>query len=313
MTRHCGFQHPRTPSMNVRNRVNRPNPRLDFPFRNRTGRVRCITTSVFGLLMLVGVALPLSAQNVGLGTAADFGVLAGQEVANIGPTVVTGSVGVWPGSSITGFPPGTIEPGTGAFHVANAVAMQAQADLTLAYDDAAGRTCDTPIAGGLLGGLTLGPGVYCMDAGSLIGTLTLDGDGVYIFQMASSLITAPGAEVVLENGAEACGVWWQVTSSATLDTTTVLAGNILALTSITLNDGASVDGRVLARNGTVSLSNNQVTACSGGPEPPVGPPGPGPQPLPDPRAIPSSSTAWLLLLGTLLAIVGVIAVRAGKH
>jgi hypothetical protein len=278
----------------------------------RSATVRRCTAGGVGLMMLIAAALPLSAQNVGLGTAADFGVLAGQEVANTGPTVVTGSVGVSPGSSITGFPPGTIEPGSGTFHVANAVALQAQADLTIAYDDAAGRVCDTPVVGGLLGGLTLGPGVYCMDAGSLVGTLTLDGAGVYIFQMASSLITAPGAQVVLQNGAEACGVWWQVTSSATLDTTTDLAGNILALTSITLNDSASVNGRVLARNGTVMLSNNQVTACSGGPEPPVGPPGPGPgpAPLPEPRAVPAGHLASLIVLGMLLGIVGLIAVRS---
>ncbi|HET6603663.1 MAG TPA: ice-binding family protein [Xanthomonadaceae bacterium] len=284
--------------------------RVSSIFCSSTGR-RAIAGGV-GLLMLVVVALPLSAQNVALGTAADFGVLGGQEVTNIGPTVVTGSVGVSPGSSITGFPPGSIAPGSGTFHVANAVALQAQADLTIAYDDAAGRTCDTPIAGGLLGGLTLGPGVYCMDVGSLVGTLTLDGTGVYIFQMASSLITAPGAEVVLQNGAEACGVWWQVTSSATLDTTTDLAGNVLALTSITLNDSASVNGRVLARNGTVTLSNNQVTACSGGPEPPVGPPGPGPGlgPVPEASIIPAGRLGTLILLGTLLAILGVITVRS---
>jgi hypothetical protein len=260
-----------------------------------------------GFAALACVVSPAWAQNVSLGTAANFGVLAGSAVTNTGPTVVTGNVGVWAGSSITGFPPGSIVPGSGFLHSADTVAQQAQADLTAAYTDAATRVCGTTIAGGLLGGLTLTPGVYCMGAGNLTGTLTLNGAGVYIFQTASSLTTAPGSSVVLLGGAAACGVWWQVTSSATIDTTTAMAGNILALTSITLNTGASLNGRTLARNGLVSLASNNVTACSGGPAPPVPPPA---AILPGAGAgIPALSEWAMVMLAALLAIAGVAAMR----
>jgi hypothetical protein len=260
-----------------------------------------------GFAALACVVSPAWAQNVSLGTAANFGVLAGSAVTNTGPTVVTGNVGVWAGSSITGFPPGSIVPGSGFLHSADTVAQQAQSDLTAAYTDAATRVCGTTIAGGLLGGLTLTPGVYCMGAGNLTGTLTLNGAGVYIFQTASSLTTAPGSSVVLLGGAAACGVWWQVTSSATIDTTTAMAGNILALTSITLNTGASLNGRTLARNGLVSLASNNVTACSGGPAPPVPPPA---AILPGAGAgIPALSEWAMVMLAALLAIAGVAAMR----
>ena len=254
----------------------------------------------FGLAALVSVALPARSQNVSLGTAANFGVLAGSAVTNTGPTVVTGSVGVFPGSSITGFPPGSIAPGSGFLHSADSIAQQAQADLTTAYNDAATRVCGTPIAGSLLGGLTLTPGVYCMGAGDLTGTLTLDGAGVYIFQMASSLTTASASSVVLVNGASACGVWWQVTSSATIGTASSMAGNILALTSITMTTGANLNGRTLARNGAVTLDSNAVTSCSGGPVPPVPPPLPipivsGAEPIPT-----LSEWAMILLVGLMI-------------
>ena len=263
-----------------------------------------------GFAALTCVASPASAQNVSLGTAANFGVLAGSAVTNTGPTVVTGNVGVFPGSSIGGFPPGSIVPGTGFQHNADSVAQQAQSDLTNAYNDAATRVCGTTIAGGLLGGLTLTPGVYCMGAGSLTGTLILNGAGVYIFQMASSLTTAPGSSVVLQNGADACGVWWQVTSSAVIDTTSAIEGNILALTSITLNTGATVDGRVLARNALVSLASNTITACSGGPAPPV----PGPTPIPPfdfgtGIGVPTLNEMVMIMLAGLLAIAGLVAIR----
>lgn len=253
-----------------------------------------------GFVALACVLSPAWAQNVSvsLGTAGNFGVLAGSAVTNTGPTAVTGNVGVWPGSSIIGFPPGSIVPGSGSLHSADAVAQQAQSDLTAAYTDTANRVCGTTIAGGLLGGLVLTPGVYCMGAGNLTGTLTLTGAGEYIFQMASSLTTAPGSSVVLLNGASACGgVWWQVTSSAIIDTTTTMAGNILALTSVTLNTGASLNGRALARNGLVSLDNNNVTACGGSAAPNLG------------VGAPTLSTWMLVMLTTLLAIVGFAAMR----
>ena len=175
--------------------------------------------------VLAAASLPVLAQNVSLGTAANFGVLAGSAITNTGPTVVTGNVGVAPGTSITGFPPGSITPGSGFLHAADAVAQQAQSDLTIAYNDAATRVCSTPVAGGVLGGLVLTPGVYCMNAGDLTGPLTLDGAGVYIFQMGSSLTTASGSSVLLLNGASSCGVWWQVTSSATIGTSSAMVGD----------------------------------------------------------------------------------------
>jgi hypothetical protein len=263
-----------------------------------------------GFAALACGASPASAQNVSLGTAANFGVLAGSAVTNTGPTVVTGNVGVFPGSAISGFPPGSIVPGTGFQHNADSVAQQAQSDLTNAYNDAATRVCGTTIAGGLLGGLTLTPGVYCMGAGSLTGILTLNGAGVYIFQMASSLTTAPGSSVVLQNGAAACGVWWQVTSSAVIDTTSAIEGNILALTSITLNTGATVNGRVLARNALVSLASNTITPCSGGPVPPVPPPIPMPPSAGGVGAgVPTLHEMVMIMLAGLLAIAGLVAIR----
>lgn len=261
------------------------------------------------VLALGSVAAPVFAQNVPLGTAASFGVLGGQGVTNTGPTVVSGSVGVHPGSSITGFPPGTIVPGSGVLHSADAVALQAQADLTTAYNDAAGRVCGQNIATDL-GGLTLAPGVYCLGAGQLTGTLTLNGAGVYIFKFASSFTTAPGSSVALTNGADACGVWWQVTSSATIATTSAIAGNVLALTSITLNTGASLNGRALARNALVSLNSNTVTACSGGPAPPVGPPGPGPVPAAA-TAVPAIST-WAMV-ALLIALLAAASLAVRRH
>jgi len=196
-------------------------------------------------------------------------------------------------------------------HAADAVAQQAQSDLTAAYTDAATRVCGTTIAGGVLGGLTLTPGVYCMAAADLTGTLTLDGPGVYIIQSGSSLTTATASSILLLNGASACGVWWQVTSSATVGTTSAMAGNILALTSITMNTGATLNGRTLARNGAVTLDGNAVTACSGGPGPAV--PGPLPIPLPLPplgvAPIPTLSEWAMILMAGLMAVFAFIAMR----
>jgi hypothetical protein len=273
-------------------------------FMSRLSRNYLALFASLGFAAFAGVVAPAGAQNISLGTAANFAVLGGSGVTNTGPTVVTGNVGVAPGTSITGFPPGTIV--SGFKHSADAVALQAQADLTTAYNDAAGRPSCTPIAGSLLGSggaTTLGPGVYCLGAASLTGTLTLDGAGVYIFQMASSLTTASGSAVALSNGASACGVWWQVTSSATIGTSTAMVGNILALESITLNTNASLSGRALARNALVSLDSNSVTACSGGPNPGVPPPNPiPPTVVTGATGVPTLSEWAMVMLAALLAI-----------
>jgi type VI secretion system secreted protein VgrG len=205
---------------------------------------------------------------VGLGTAKSFAVLAGTTVTNTGPSVISGSVGVHPGNAITGFPPGEVINGTE--HRADGVALQAKSDLTTAYNDAAGRTPVTGVKPNL-GGRTLAPGVYKASSDmSLTGTVTLNGDGnpnsVFIFQAGSTLITASSSTVALTGDTQACNVFWQVGSSATLGTGTTFVGSVLALTSISVQTGTTVAGRVLARNGQVSLDDNVITepSCSSG-------------------------------------------------
>ncbi|ADB51561.1 ice-binding family protein [Conexibacter woesei] len=216
---------------------------------------------------------------VGLGTADSFAVLSGSTVTNIGPSTINGNLGVSPGTAVIGFPPGTVN---GTIHAADAVAGQAQSDLTTAYDDAAGRTPPAAVPADLTGH-TLTPGVYrSASALALTGQLTLDAQGdpsaVFVFQAGSTLITGSGSHVSLVNGAQPCNVFWQVGSSATLGTTSVFAGNILALTSITLTDGVTLHGRALARNGAVTLINDTITAArcaTGGGTPGGGTPGGG--------------------------------------
>ena len=210
-----------------------------------------------------------------LATASDYSVLAGQAVTNTGPTVVPQSVGVWPGSAVTGFPPGIVVL-PGVIHSADAPAQQAQSDLTTAYNDAAGRPL-TATTTDDLGGLTLVGGTYsgASQPLQLTGNLTLDGlndpNSVFIFQAESTLTTASGSSVTLINGAQACNVFWQVGSSATIGTGTTFVGNIMALTSISVTTGATIEGRALARNGQVSLDTNVFTApsCDLTPIPPV--------------------------------------------
>jgi hypothetical protein len=205
----------------------------------------------------------LAATAPGLGVAESFGVLGASTVTNTGDTVITGDLGVWPGLAITGFPPGSY---TGALHAADGVAQQAQSDVTTAYNDLAGQACNTDLTGQNLGGLTLTPGVYCFSSSAqLTGALVLnalgDADAVFIFQIGSTLTTASDSSVVVINVPPEglCNIYWQVGSSATLDTTTNFTGNILALDSITLKTGASLYGRALARNAAVTMDNNQIT------------------------------------------------------
>jgi hypothetical protein len=205
-----------------------------------------------------------AAQAVGLGTAGDYAVLGGSAVTNTGPTVMNGNLGVSPGTSVTGFPPGIVH---GTIHAADAAAAQAQADLTTAYNNVAGQACDTNLTGQDLGGLTLTTGVYCFDSSAqLTGTLTLDAQGVpdalFLFQIGSSLTTASSSSVSLINGAQSCNVFWKVGSSATLGTATSFVGNILALTSITLTTSATLRGRALAQNGAVTLDSNVITRAT---------------------------------------------------
>lgn len=253
------------------------------------------STKTFGLIGVVCLAVgavgaPAHAAEapVGLGTAESFAVLAGQSITNTGPSVVSGDIGVGPGTSVTGIPP-LVQVG-GAVHVADAVANQAQADLTTAYNDAAGRSTVTDVTGQDLGGKTFTSGVVTHTAGmQLTGTVTLDAQGdpsaVFIFKAGSTLVTAPGSTVTLINGASPCNVFWQVGSSTTLDTGTTFVGTVMSLTSATLATGTSVQGRVLARNGSVTLDTNVITrpTCASAPSP-------TPSPTSSPTATASAST-----------------------
>ncbi|MGZ4794067.1 MAG: ice-binding family protein, partial [Ilumatobacteraceae bacterium] len=206
-----------------------------------------------GLLLMMGQTASAGiVPTVGLGTAATYSVLAGSTVTNTGPSVLGEGLALDPGTAVVGFPPGTV---LGTSEIANGVSLQAQSDLTTAYNDAAGRGVEFTQTNPDLVGQTLIPGVYAASAKaplSLSGQLVLDGQNnpsaVFIFQTDSSLITGPGSSIELINGASECNVFWQVGSSATLATGSVFVGNILALTSISVQTGAVVHGRALARN-----------------------------------------------------------------
>ena len=212
---------------------------------------------------LFGIS-PAFAQ-ISLGTAQNFGVLGGSTVTNTGATTVNGNVGVSPGSAVTGFPPGVVSGGS--IHSNDAVAQQAQNDLTTAYNNIATTPCTVDLTGQDLGGLTLTPGVYCYTStAQLTGALTLDALGnpnaLFLFKIGSALTTASGSSVTVINGGSSCNrVFWQVGSSATIGTGSTFAGDILALSSITLTTGANTSGRALARNGAVTLDTNHVNTC----------------------------------------------------
>jgi hypothetical protein len=229
--------------------------------------VRSVVLGAIGVLALAtpvvvggGPSAQAAEAPVGLGTATSFAVLAGSAVSNTGPSVITGDLGVSPGSAVTGFPPGLVT--NGAIHATDGLADGAQADVTTAYNDAAGRSSTATIMANL-GGQSLVPGVYSGGALALTGALTLDAQGdpdaVFIFQAASTLTTTSASSVLLTNGVNPCNVYWQVGSSATLGTGTAFVGTVLALTSITATTGATVDGRLFARNGAVTLDTNVVT------------------------------------------------------
>jgi hypothetical protein len=230
------------------------------------------------LLIAGSLASQAQAASVPLGTADSFAVLGGSSVTNTGPSVISGDLGVSPGTPVSGFPPGSVT--AGAVHAADAVALQAKNDLVTAYNDAAGRGSTATISADLAGS-TLTPGVYTSASSlGLSGALTLDARGdpsaTFVFQAGSTLNAGSGSRVLLIGGAQACNVFWQVGSSATIGTTSTFVGNIMALTSISLTTGATLNGRALARNGAVTLDTNTITkaACATpGSTPPAGAPG----------------------------------------
>lgn len=254
--------------------------------------------------VLAGVAFAVLLSGVvawaqaSLGTSQSFAVLGGSTVTNTGPSVLTGDLGVSPGAAITGFPPGTR---TGTTHAADATALTAQNDVTTQYNALAAAACTNNLTGVDLGGLTLTPGVFCFaSSAQLTGTLTLNAQGnpnaVFIFQTGTTLTTAAGSSVVLINGGNPCGVAWKIGSSATLGTTTSFIGNLIALSSITLNTGANIVGRALARTGAVTLDTNNVSfaSCSAGGGPP---------------SVPTLSTWAMIVLTCLLGWAGFATLR----
>jgi hypothetical protein len=239
-------------------------------------RIKLIAPVAFGMIVLLGAckkedvntnstSIPLQTTVqavVPLAGVTNLAVLAGASITNTGATTITGDIGLSPGTSIGGFPPGIIN---GTIHINDAIANQAKLDLTIAYNDAAGRTAtDMLIVSGNLGGLTLTPGLYKSTSSLSLssGNLTFDAkgnaDAVFILQIASSLTVTSGREVILAGGAKASNIFWQVGSSATIGTTTIFKGNIMAMQSITFNTGATLDGRAMAREGNVTMDANTI-------------------------------------------------------
>ncbi|HXF80265.1 MAG TPA: IPTL-CTERM sorting domain-containing protein [Usitatibacter sp.] len=265
-----------------------------------------------GILVALACASTPSLAQTYLGTAQPFAVLGATAVTCVVASAVTGDLGISPNGagSITGYPvpPCTV---SGTIHAADGVATTAQTDLVTAYNTLAALPCDANFTGQDLGSVgVLTPGVYCFNSSAqLTGTLTLNAQGnpaaAFVFKIGSTLTTASGSIVNVINGGSACGVSWQVGSSATLGTTTSFEGNIVALTTITTNTGASVAGRALARNGAVTLAGNASNACGaafvGSGIPAAG--------LHGGAGIPTLSEWAMIVLAALLAIAGFAAIR----
>lgn len=308
-----------------------------------TRLTRRLLTSLIAVSAVAVGALSFSAlasTAPGLGKAESFAVLAGTTVTNTGLTVITGDLGVSPGTAVTGMtgpPDGTLH---GSQHTGtDALAVSAKNDLTTAYLLAKSSPCNFNETGKNLGTQTLTPGTYCQTtAPTLTGTLTLSGNGVFIFQIGSTLVTGPGATVHLTDGAQACNVFWQVSSSATLDTTTTFVGTIMALADISLKDSATIQGRALAQTGQVTLIHNQITAPIDCGETTVAGPTATASPTPSPSASatasptarpaatpapvlattggdPPNSVPWILLLfaGYCVASFGLIVRERGRR
>jgi hypothetical protein len=237
---------------------------MNHPRRFKSVPLR-LGLSVFtvGVLTLAFGASPAwSATAPNLGTAAAASVVAGSAVTNTGSSTLSGNLDLYPGTAVTGFPPGLIGGSQNIGGPTGGPANVAANDVTSAYLEAQAAPT-TAVMNTDLGGRSLTAGVYSASSTmSLTGTLTLVGDAnsVFIFQTVSTLITSPGSRVVLSGGVQACNIYWQVGSSATIATTTQFVGNVLALASITMKTGATLEGRALARNGAVTLDDNTITS-----------------------------------------------------
>ncbi len=238
-------------------------------------KFRAIRCLALWFLLLPLLVLSAYADSINLGAASGYSVLAGSAVTNTGTTVLSGSLGVSPGCALSGA--GTMTVG-GATNLCNAAAGKAQSALTTAYLQAQSLKPTGNLTGTDLGGLTLKSGVYLFSSSADLATgmtLTLEGTpgALFVFQIGSSLTTGSGSAVIFINSLTGKpstdpNIFWQVGSSATLGTTTKFEGNILALTSITLNTGASITcGSALAQNGAVTLQGNSISSCGGGTTP----------------------------------------------
>jgi len=273
--------------------------------------MRCsvLSLSLAALVILIWPASALAAATDPLlGTSGNYAVLAAATITNTGPSWITGQLALSPGTSVVGFPPGTV----GHQDIANSASLQARNDATTAYNNAKGDPgCTTK--GVELGSTTLGPGLYCNGTMGISAglTLTLNGGGIYIFQIASTLITGASSRVLLTNGAQPCDIFWQVGSSATIGASTTFVGTILANTSITMVTAATLNGRALAGlvapSGALTLDTNRIIqpgGCPGGFTTYYAPPAyvapPAGNILPATLGVPSElrgGLPWLILLG----------------
>lgn len=228
-------------------------------------RVKIILmTFVLGIMMITPATAMAAELPINLGSAESFAVLADASITNTGNTTIEGDVGIYDGTSITGFETVTLVGGT--LHTTDLIAQQAKADLLIAYNDAAGRTT-TEVLSADIGGRTLTPGVYASATSiGLTGTLILDAQGdqdaVFIFKAGSTLTTATNSEILLINGTSAANVFWQVGSSATLGTNSSFIGHIMAQDSITVTTGVEIIGKIMALTGSVTLDSDIILSSA---------------------------------------------------
>jgi outer membrane autotransporter protein len=271
--------------------------------RSWAARSKHAVTVAIALSAALATPASVVAQNL-----ASFGILAGSTITNTGPSVINGNVGLSPGTSITGFPPGIVVPPSAIFN-SDATAVLAQVQLITLFNTLSALPVTHNLSGQNLGGLTLTPGVYGFTSSAqLTGGLTLNGQGnpnsIFVINIGSTLTTASGSSISLINGAQASDVFFRVGSSATLGSTTAFQGDIVALSSITLDAGASINcGAALAHNGAVTLINNSISICTAAPSPtpPTPPPPTPPIPILPVPMTPAQLAAALLQLSGVAA------------